>query len=52
MAILSNPNYTDPTKNPYATFKSCMPDCTCYAFGRALDMGLPKPFNGAPGAAN
>lgn len=52
MAILNNPNYTDSSRNPYATFSSCMPDCTCYAFGRALDMGLPKPFNGGPGASN
>ena len=40
--------YWDPAYNNYAVNKSwMMANCTCYAYGRALEIGSPAPVSGA-----
>lgn len=48
----SNAYYWVDTNNPYAvfdpslnTYDLCIPNCTCYCFGRALEMGSPAPHS-------
>ena len=52
MAFSWSSYYTSSSYNPYASFDDCMPNCTCYAYGRAREMGLSVPVNGAPGASS
>ena len=41
--------YWDPSINIYAVNKNWMlANCTCYAYGRALEIGSPAPIGGAP----
>lgn len=36
--------YWDHANNPYATYAWCLANCTCYAYGRALEIGSPAPI--------